>query len=98
MKIGKYSPENLLKRIVKLDPVEFMGICKILGIKAYNTDNVVEDVDETEEGAQATVTPEPRDFTEMWVDLCDKVDSLNRTQRRNLGALVYAATKKGEKD
>ena len=103
MKIGKYSPENLLREIVKLDPVEFIGICRVLGVKAYKTDdieveNVEEDVEEDVECARAKtnaiVTPEPRDFNEMWDELCDKIDGLNRTQRRNLGALVYAATKR----
>ena len=91
---GKISTEDLLKKIVKLNTVEFLGICKILGVKLYKEITV----DASDEGARLKneIKPEPRDFTEIWTDLCDKVDGLNRTRRRNLNRLVKAATKKGD--
>ena len=91
---GKISTEDLLKKIVKLDTVEFLGICKILGVKLYKEIKV----DASDEGARPKneIKPEPRDFTEIWTDLCDKVDGLNRTRKRNLNRLVKAATKKGD--
>ena len=91
---GKISTEDLLRKIVKLDTVEFLGICKILGVKLYKEIKV----DASDESARPKneIKPEPRDFTEIWTDLCDKVDGLNRTRRKNLNRLVKAATKKGD--
>lgn len=84
---GKYSPENLIMKILKLDPIEFLGICKICGVDVY------EDVEcgQANEDANAT---QPRDFADIWVDLCDTIEAMNRVRRRNLGSLIYAATKK----
>lgn len=80
MKLGKSKTEKILEKIVTLEPVEFLGVCKILGIKMLIKDG---------EGKE-----NPRDFTELWCDLCDKIGQLNRTQRRNLATLINAATKK----
>ena len=86
--IRRNSPENILKRIAQLDVVEFLGVCKILDVKLYNVDiTSKEKVDDKEQ-------IQPRDFTEIWSDLCDKVENLNRTRRRNLARLVNAATRK----
>ena len=88
---GKYSPENLLEKILELDPIEFLGICKIVGVDVY------EDVEcgQANDDANATQeTSQPREFTDIWSDLCDTIESMNRVRRRNLGRLIYAATKK----
>ena len=96
----KNSPENLLLEIIKLEPIEFLGICKIVGVDIMKPiDTTVEDITEAdEEGGQATahvkVNVEPREFNDIWEDLCDKLEQMNRVRRRNLGKLVYAATKK----
>ena len=78
MRKGKNSPERLLEEIVKLDSVQFLGVCKILGIDVY--------IDEDKE--------KPKDFYDLWQELCDTVGALNRVRRRNLGSIIYAATKK----
>ena len=90
---GKINTEDLLRKIVKLDTVEFLGICRILGIKLYKEIKV----DASDDGARPKDEPEfePRNFTEIWTDLCDKVDGLNRTRRKNLNKLVSAALRKG---
>ena len=97
MKIGKNSPEKILEEIVKLDPVEFLGVCKILGVDIYNTASA-EIVEETDEGAKVIDERDdlktPREFYDIWSDICDAVASMNRTRRRNLSTLVRAATKK----
>ena len=87
---GRNSSENLLKKIVELDTVEFLGICKILGVKLYD-DALKEDV-----GSEEKIDIEPRKFEDIWGDLCDEVEKLNRTRRRNLNKLVSAAIKKGD--
>ena len=90
MALKKNSPENLLLEIMKLNPIEFLGICKIVGVRIYEEENV--------EGGRAVQDDDkdakPRNFYDIWEDLCDELEKMNRVRRRNLGRLVYAATKK----
>ena len=79
MAIKKNSPEKLLEEIIKLDPVQFLGVCKILDIEIYEGDN--------EEAI-------PKEFESLWVELCDTIENLNRIRRRNLGQLLRAVNKK----
>ena len=88
---SKNSPESLVVKILELDPIEFLGICKIVGVDVY------EDVECGQANDDANTTQEashPREFTDIWSDLCDTIESMNRVRRRNLGRLIYAATKK----
>lgn len=98
---GKNSPEKLLLKMVELEPVEFLGICKILGVDIYKEDlevKKVKNVEADEEGGRATgqvnIKIKPKEFADIWNDVCDAVCALNRTRRRTLGQLIYAATKK----
>lgn len=99
---GKYSPEKLLLKILELDAVEFLGICKIIGVDVYEGEEDVEEtveeiVEETAECGRAIEQPklpEPRNFYDIWIDVVDVINQMNRTRRRNLGKLVYPATKK----
>ena len=102
---GRYSPESLLLKILELDAVEFLGICKIIGVDVYkemNEEAVVEEVveeivEDTAECGRAIERPklsEPRDFYDIWIDVVETISKMNRTRRRNLGKLVYPATKK----
>lgn len=90
---GKNSAESLLKEIIKLDPVEFLGVCRILSIPIYEEDTA----EATAEGARASDSAmedgTPRDFQLIWEDVCDKVWYLNRVQRRTLGKLLRAVNK-----
>ena len=93
---SKYSPENLVEKILELDAIEFLGICKICGIDVYE-ENVEEDVECGRPNDDTNVTQEAsqaREFTDIWSDLCDTIEAMNRVRRRNLGRLIYAATKK----
>ena len=76
----KARPEDIVEKLVELEPVEFLGICHILNVDLF--------IDEEDK--------EPKDFEDMWSEVCDKVWALNRVQRRNLMKLVRAATKSGE--
>ena len=96
---SKNSPENLVAKILELDAIEFLGICKIVGVDVYTQGPItLESVEEDVEGGRAighaNLEVEPRDFADIWNDLCDKIEGMNRTRRRNLGKLIYAATKK----
>lgn len=84
---SKNSSEKLLIELLTLEPIEFIGICKIIGVEIYKETNM-----EKDDGS--TVHMEPREFYEIWCDVCDTIDAMNRTRRRNLGKLIYAAAKK----
>lgn len=85
---GKNSPESLVEEILKLDAIEFLGICKIIGVDVY------EDVESAQANEDDDATPNPRDFYDIWEEVCDTIGAMNRTRRRNLGKLIYSATKK----
>ncbi len=96
---SKYSPENLLRKILELDAIEFLGVCKILGVSVYKEkEDVEESVEESVEcgrpNEETNATEEPKDFYEIWDEVCDVIAEMNRTRRRNLGRLIYPATKK----
>ena len=99
--------EKILKRIASLEPSEFMGVCTILGVKLYKEKTEEDKLDQSNElnveGAPSTNDPKkdeldvvPRDFTDLWSEVCEKVDQLNRKRRRTLDRLLRAATKKGK--
>ena len=96
MAIGEDKGVQLIRKVLELDPIEFLGICKILGVETVITGNTFNSSESTVEGGPAKVTVEvtPRPFEDIWSDVCDKIDSLNRTQKRNLNRLLKAATKK----
>lgn len=70
--------EKIAKMLIKLEPVEFLGICKVLDVRPSHEDG------------------QSRDFTEMWDEVIDKIDAMNRIRKRNLYALVRAAVKGGK--
>ena len=82
---------RLIRRVLDLEPIEFLGICKVLGVKTFKQEN---DLGPTVEGGTAKVTLIPRPFEDIWADVCDAIDGLNRVQKRNLDKLLKAATKK----
>lgn len=92
---GKNSPEKILIEISKLEVTEFLGVCKILGIELYNIDTKLKDKNGETAKVDAEVTP--KEFEDIWEEMCDIVWAMNRTRRRNLGRLIYSATK-GKED
>ena len=89
---GRNSSEELLKKIMKLDNVEFLGVCKILGVKLYDVGAEAKTNSEDEKLEKPDI--EPRSFTDIWCDLCDKVYGLSRKRRKNLNRLISAALEK----
>lgn len=89
----KSDPERLLKDIVKLDAVEFLGICTVLGVEIYEKDGVEKDRLDEKDGSK-NMELKPRNFTDIWSDLCEKVWGLSGRRRKNLAKLVKTATKK----
>lgn len=93
---GKYSAESLLRETIKLEPLEFIGICKIVGVDIYETEVEMEkqDVECADAIGKAHAEITPRKFEDIWSDLCDTIAGFNRVKRRNLGTIIYSATKK----
>lgn len=96
--------------ILKLEPQEFIGVCKILGVKIYDEIVDMVDVDDFAAGSSRDAQDDSSEITEaestgrpinikvrpaedLVVDVVNKVEQLNRTQRRNLMRLLKPATK-----
>ena len=83
--------------IVKLEPAEFIGVCKILGVELY-TLGESELVSESEEkdsnvNVQIKQKLQVKEAEELIQEVFDKLNSLNRTQLRNLTKLIKPAVK-----
>lgn len=77
--------EKLVRMVGKLEPQEFIGLCKILGIKIYDLKE-----DKEEEGKQ-NVEVRPAEI--LLQEVIGKIGELNRVQRRNLKRLLKPATR-----
>lgn len=107
------STEKIVGMIVKLEPQEFIGVCKILGVQiydeiegelnvedaagrcgdAYNDDSEITEAESTGRPQHTNINIQVRSAEDLFVDVVDKVEKLNRTQRRNLLRLLKPATK-----
>ncbi len=65
------------RQLLQLEPIEFLGVAKILGVQFFE--------DEEEK--------EPRDFEVVFGEVCGKYAALNRRQRRNLDKLLRPVVK-----
>ena len=86
--------------ITKLEPQEFLGVCKLLGVELYEGEK-----DENLKDRQATGIPTKDELIEMnkdvvvrpaenlLEDVITEICQLNRVRRRNLEKIVRSATK-----
>lgn len=90
----KDRTEEILKKIVKLEPMEFIGICVVAGVDIYEEEDVEggRPIEESEREIEEK-TRNPKDFVKLWEELCDKIAAMSETQKKNLSKLVRAATK-----
>ena len=101
---NKHTPKGvkkLIMMITKLEPQEFLGVCKLLGVELYEDNGC----DEISTGRQTSDFPTKEELIEMnknvvvrpaenlLEDAIDKICSLNRVRRRNLERIVRSATK-----
>ena len=70
--------ERFQRQLLELEPVEFLGVATILGVKV---------VSENEEKT-------PLSFEEVFVNLLESYRRLSRRKRKNLHRLLEAAVKK----
>ena len=66
--------ERFQRELLQLEPIEFMGIAKILGVELFR---------KNEEGKE-----EPIPFEEIYAAVVSKYVTLSRFQRRNLNRLL----------
>lgn len=91
-KVSK-SVEKIIKLIAGLEPAEFIGVCKILGVEILQsteaeTDEKLPSRESKEDNQKRNINVKVRPAEELIVEVIDKVDNLNRAQRRNLLALL----------
>lgn len=82
--------DKLLKNIINLDPVDFMGLARILKVNLMMTTK-----DENEEGK---VIMKPRDFADILQDVLAAFEHSNRQRRREILQIVEAAAKNNKED
>lgn len=108
MEENKHTPKGVKKlvfMISKLEPQEFLGVCKLLGVKLYDEVAPVEKSDENLEGCQTSELPTKEELIErnsdvvvrpaenLLEDVITEICQLNRVRRRNLERIVRSATK-----
>ena len=70
--------DEFLKYLTKLQPEEFLGVCRILGVKL---------------GEQVEEEIKPRAFEDVLYEVLVNFEKLNRAKRRELLQVVKAAQK-----
>ena len=97
--------EKLVVMISKLEPQEFLGVCKLLGVRLYDEVAPVEKSDENLEGRETSELPTKEELMErnsdvvmrpaeiLLEEVVTELCSMNRVRRRNLERIVRSATK-----
>lgn len=75
--------QEFCKCMVKLEPGEFLGLCKLLCVRAFDNEN------KDENGK-----PMPRPGEDIVTDCIDKFSQLNRAKRREIMAILRPIGKK----
>lgn len=105
---NKHTPKGvkkLVKMISKLEPQEFLGVCKLLGVRLYDEVAPVEKSDKISTGRETSDLPTKEELMErnsdvvvrpaeiLLEDVIDEICQLNRVRRRNLERIIRSATK-----
>lgn len=75
--------DKLLKDIPRLDPIEFMGLARVLKVK------LMEPISAENETGEIKLAP--RDFTDILSDVLAAFEASNRKRRREILQLVHEA-------
>lgn len=67
--------DNFITLIVNLEPIEFMGLAKVLNVNIYKDEK----------------QSEPREFEEVFEEVLEKFDKCNRARKREILKLLKAA-------
>lgn len=105
---NRHTPKGVKKlvgMISKLEPQEFLGVCKLLGVKLYDEVAPVKKSDEILDGRETSKFPTKEELMErnsdvvvrpaeiLLEDVITELCSMNRVRRRNLERIVRSATK-----
>lgn len=89
------SNMQLVKLISGMEPVDFVGLARLLGV------SVVRPVDEAAEYTSTAPDPqrkmEPRPFLDVLEDVVNKFNTLNRAKSRELLRLIKKANTENKK-
>ena len=97
--------EKLVVMISKLEPQEFLGVCKLLGVRLYDEVAPVEKSDEVLDSREISDLPTKKELIErnsdvvvrpaeiLLEEVIEELCSMNRVRRRNLEKLLRPATK-----
>ena len=78
--------EQLIKMIPQLEAVEFMGLARLLKVK------LVTEKDLNAEKLEDKY--EPREFTDVFAEMLEKFEKLNRARKREILKLIKVASSK----
>lgn len=85
------NTEKLMRLIVDMRPVEFMGLARLLGAP------VMEEVNP--DATDPKERYKPKSFTDVFEDVLRRFDKLNRSRKREILRLIEKSNKtKGEID
>ena len=73
------SSIQLIDLISKMEPLDFAGLAKLLGVQ-------IVEINETAENEKEKFTP--RSFTDVFSDIMVKFEKLNRTRKREILKLI----------
>lgn len=105
---NKHTPKGvkkLVEMITKLEPQEFLGVCKLLGVRLYDEVAPVKESDENLEGRETSKLPTKEELMErnsdivmrpaeiLFEEVVTELCSMNRVRRRNLEKLLRPATR-----
>lgn len=97
--------DKLVLMISKLEPQEFLGVCKLLGVRLYDEVAPAEKSNENTDGRQTSELPTKEELIErnsdvvmrpaevLLEEVIEKLCNLNRERRRNLEKLLKPATR-----
>lgn len=74
--------DRFITLIANLEPVEFMGLARVLKVKLFKDGE----------------TPEPREFEEVFAETLERFTKCNRARKREILTLVKAAVKRTSGD
>ena len=85
--------QKLMNMIGKMQPIEFIGLAKLLSVpvvkKIEQTEEITTTVeDNTQTAAGPSKNYEPRDFIDVLGDIMQRFNALNRTRKREILKLI----------
>lgn len=73
--------KTFMELLVRLEAVEFVGLCKFLGVRLVEENNESAQITSNNEAPQKS---EVRDFSDLFSDLLQKFSDLSRPRQREL--------------